>query len=30
MKEKNNITLVISKNGTTIYDHQFDIIEEHN
>ena len=27
---KNNITLIISKNVTTIYDHQFDIIEWHN
>ena len=30
MKEKNNITLIISKNAATIYDHRFDIIEKHN
>ena len=26
IKEKNDITLIISKNVTTIYDHRFDII----
>ena len=30
MKEKNNITLLISKTFTTIFDHQFDMIEKHN
>ena len=30
MKEKNKITLIISKNVTTMYDHWFDTIEEHN
>ena len=30
MKQKNNITLIISKNAATIYDHRFDIIEKHN
>ena len=30
MKEKNNITLIVSKNVTTVYDDRFDIIEEHN
>ena len=29
MKERNNITLIISKYFTTIFDHQFDIIQEH-
>ena len=30
MKEKSNITLIISKNVTTIYDHWFDIIDKPN
>ena len=30
MKKKNDISLNISKNSTTIFDHQLDLINVHN
>ena len=30
MKKKNDITLSISKNFATIFDHRLDLIEAHN